>query len=67
MAAFAGPPSYFGDALREGDVIHAINGHRVTTVEMLRHALEGLNRGQPIALQAERSGGLTFLVLEPNY
>ena len=66
VAAFAGSPSYFGDALREGDVIHGINGRRVATVEMLRHELDSVKRGQPIALQAERSGSLTFLVLEAN-
>jgi S1-C subfamily serine protease len=66
VAAFAGSPSYFGDPLRQGDVIHAVNGRRVTSVEMLRHELDSVKRGQPIALQAERNGSLTFLVLEPN-
>jgi serine protease Do len=66
VAAFAGLPSYFGEALREGDVIHAINGRRVTTVETLRHELDDVKRGQPIALQTERNGSLTFLVLEAN-
>jgi serine protease Do len=66
VAAFAGPPPYFGDELREGDVIHAVNGRRITTVEMLRAELEGLKGGEPIVLQAERNGSLTFLVLEGN-
>jgi S1-C subfamily serine protease len=47
-------------------VIHAVNGRRITTVEMLRAELEGLKGGQPIVLQAERNGSLTFLVLEGN-
>jgi len=66
VAAFAGPPPYFGDELREGDVIHAVNGRRITTVEMLRAELDNLKGGQPIVLQAERNGSLTFLVLEGN-
>jgi serine protease Do len=66
VAAFAGTPPYFGDELKEGDVIHAVNGRRVTTVEMLRGELDGLKEGQPIVLQAERNGILVFLVLESN-
>ena len=66
VAAFAGSPSFFGDPLREGDVIHAVNGRHVTSIETLRHELENVKSGQPIALQTERNGGLTFLVLEAN-
>jgi len=66
VAAFAGLPPYFGDELREGDVIHSVNGRPVTTVEMLRAELDGVKGGQPVVLQAERNGSLTFLVLEGN-
>jgi serine protease Do len=66
VAAFSGPSSYFGDQLREGDVIYAVNGRAVATVEMLREELDNAKRGQPIVLQAERNGTLTFLVLEGN-
>jgi serine protease Do len=66
VAAFAGPSSYFGDQLREGDVIHAVNGRRVTSVEMLRDELDSAKRGLPVVLQAERNGTLTFLILESN-
>jgi len=38
----------------------------VATVEMLRRELDSVKRGQPIALQTERSGNLIYLVLEPN-
>jgi serine protease Do len=66
VAAFAGQSSYFGDPLREGDVIHSVNGRRVVSVEMLRDELDNIKRGQPVVLQAERNGTLTFLVLESN-
>jgi serine protease Do len=66
VAASVGATPYFGDELREGDVIHAVNGHRILTVEMLRNELENVKHGQPIVLQVERNGSLTFLVLESN-
>jgi serine protease Do len=66
VAAFAGSPSYFGDQLRQGDVIHSVNGHPISTVEMLRAELDSLKPGQTFVLQAERNGILTFLVLESN-
>jgi serine protease Do len=64
VAAFAGPPPYLGDQLREADIIHAVNGRSVKSVEMLRTELESVKRGQPIVLQVERGGALTLLVLE---
>jgi serine protease Do len=66
VAALTAPPPYFGDQIREGDVIHAVNGHRVTTVEMLRSELDGIQRGQPIVLEAERDGVFSFLALETD-
>jgi serine protease Do len=66
VAAFAGSPSYFGDQLRQGDVIHSVNGRPVSTVEMLRGELDSLKRGETFVLQAERNGSFTFLVLETN-
>ena len=66
VAAFAGPSSYFGDQLKEGDVIHAVNGHRITSIEMLREELDNTKRDLPVILQVERNGTLTFLVLESN-
>jgi S1-C subfamily serine protease len=64
--AFAGSPLYFGDQIRQGDVIHAVNGHNVASVDELRAELDNVKRGQPIVLQAERNGSLNFLVLEGN-
>ncbi len=64
VAALAGPCPYFGEQPREGDVIYAVGRQRVTSVETLRTALDGLSPGQPIVLQAERAGSLRFLVLE---
>ena len=66
VAAFAGQPLYFGDAIHQGDVIHAVNGRDVASIEELRTQLDNIKRGQPMVLQAERNGSLNFLVLEPN-
>jgi len=66
VAAQAGVPSYFGDQPREGDVIHAVNGHRITSVETLRSELDLLKSEEPLVLQVERQSILMFLVLETN-
>ena len=64
VAAFAGPQLYFGDSIHQGDVIHAVNGHSVASVDELRTQLDSVKSGQPIVLQAERNGSLNFLVME---
>jgi len=66
VAAQAGVPSYFGDQPREGDVIHAVNGHRITSVETLRSELDLVKSEEPLVLQVERQSILMFLVLETN-
>ena len=50
--------------LSAGDVIHAVNGTTVTTLEELRTALRGIKSGDPVALQIEREGGFLFLAFE---
>ncbi len=66
VAAQTGAPSYFGDRPREGDVIHAVNGHPITSVETLRSDLDRLKSEEPLVLQVERDGSLMLLVLETN-
>jgi serine protease Do len=66
VAALAGPVPYFGDPLREGDVVHSVNGIPVAIVDELRAELDKIDRGQPIVLQVERDGIFNFVALEPN-
>jgi len=66
VAALSGPSRYFGDQPQQGDVIHTVNGSRVTTVEMLRSTLEQVKTEDPLVLQVERDGRLMFLVLESD-
>ena len=47
--------------LATGDVIHALNGAPVETMEALRSALDHLSPGSPIVLQIERDGKLMFI------
>ncbi len=47
--------------LKPGDLIHALNGSPVTTVEGLRAALGKLAAGDPAVLQVERDGELLFV------
>jgi serine protease Do len=66
VAAHSGISAYFGDQLREGDVIHAVNGRSISSVETLRDELNRLQHADSVVLQVEREAGLMFLVLENN-
>jgi len=64
VAAQAGVSGYYGDQMREGDIIHAVNGRPITTVDSLRAELTKLKPEDSLVLQIEREGALMFLVLE---
>ena len=66
VAAFVGTVPYFGDQLHEGDIIHAVNGRSVATVESFRATLDKIELSQPLVLQVERDGMFNFVVLDPN-
>jgi serine protease Do len=66
VAALGGSPSYFGDQPQAGDVIHAVNGTRVNSIESLEFELRQLKPGKSLVLQLERNGTMLFLALEPN-
>jgi serine protease Do len=53
-----------GIALQPGDVIHAMNGTRVESVEGLRQAVLAVKAGAPVVLQIERQGRLNYLAFE---
>lgn len=44
-----------------GDVIRALNGQPMTTLERLRNALKSLPAGAPVALQIQRDQKLLFV------
>jgi len=50
--------------LASGDIIHAVNGSAVQTVQALRNALDRPKPGASVALQVERDGQLQFIILE---
>jgi serine protease Do len=50
--------------LQPGDIIYAINGTPVTTIDTLRSALKDLRSGSPVVLQIERDSTLRFLYFE---
>ncbi len=50
-------------SLTQGDVIHAVNGSTVDSVESLRQALGTLADAAPVVLQVEHAGMLSFLTL----
>ncbi|HET8734331.1 MAG TPA: PDZ domain-containing protein, partial [Anaeromyxobacteraceae bacterium] len=50
--------------LQPGDVIHGLNRAPVETVDGLRQAIQALHGGDPVVLQVERQGRLTYLAFE---
>jgi serine protease Do len=56
--------AYLGERLLPGDVIYAVSGMPVDSLDSLRLALEGVKSADAIALQVERLGTLHYLVLE---
>jgi serine protease Do len=64
VAARAEGFSGAGVSLAAGDVIHAINGVPVSTLQELRAALDGLKPHSAVVLQVERDALLTFLAFE---
>jgi serine protease Do len=51
-------------SLATGDVIHAINGTPVKTIETLRESLDRLSPGSSVVLQIERDAKLMFVVFK---
>jgi serine protease Do len=65
VAARSANPPYSGSGtLQQGDVIYSVNREPIASIEALRSALDAIKPGDPLILQIERSGRLTFLSLE---
>ena len=61
VLALAGVGLAGQDAIEPGDVVHAVNGKAVDTVEALRSALEAVPDGGPLVLGIERAGMLSYV------
>jgi S1-C subfamily serine protease len=64
VAARTEDPQAADASLATGDVIHAVNGRRITTLPDLRSALETLKPHSPVVLQIERNGSFSFVSFE---
>jgi serine protease Do len=64
VAAKTPTSTLLGEGPQPGDVIHAINGVSIKDLAELKQHLRQIKPGQPIVLQIERSGLLSYLVLE---
>ena len=53
-------------SLATGDIIHAINGAAVTTLEGLRSSLDHPSANTPVVLQIERDGKLMFIAVNTD-
>ena len=61
MSADASPPA---NRFQPGDIIRNVNRTTVHSVEELRRAVAGMQEGDPVAVQVERQGRLTFVAFE---
>jgi S1-C subfamily serine protease len=64
VAARTPSSTLLGEGPQPGDIIHAINGSPVRDLSQLKQELRRIKAGDPIVLQIERSGVLSYLVLE---
>jgi len=64
VAAKTPTAALLGEGPEPGDVIHSVNGQPVADVVELRRKLAQVKPGDPVVLQIERDGQLSYLVLE---
>jgi S1-C subfamily serine protease len=64
VAAHAAAPGIDDVQLAVGDVIHSVNGNPVWQVDELQDDLQDIPAGQPVVLQIERAGQLSFVTFE---
>jgi len=58
-----------GSAVRgmsSGDIVHAVNGIEVVTLDDLQRVMAGVGRGDAVVLQVERDGRLMYLTIDPD-
>ena len=64
VAARTPNSTLLGEGPQPGDIIHAVNGKPIQDLKELKADLRLVKPGSPIVLQVERSGSLTYLVLD---
>jgi serine protease Do len=64
VAARTPTATLLGDGPQAADIIHAVNGTPVKDLAQLKESLKEIKTGDVIVLQVERSGLLSYLVLE---
>jgi S1-C subfamily serine protease len=56
VAGFGGEEN----SLAVGDVVHALNGMTVISLDFLRSTLDAIKPNSPVVLQIEREGGMMY-------
>ncbi len=64
VAARTPASTLLGEGPEPGDVIHAVNTTPITDIAGLRQVLRSVQPGDPIVLQIEHDGELSYLVME---
>jgi S1-C subfamily serine protease len=54
------------NSLTTGDIIHALNGAAINSLESLYSALHHLKSGSYVVLQVERAAGLSYVTFQLN-
>ena len=64
VAAKTPGSTLLGEGPEPGDIIHSVNTSAVKDVDGLKKILRGIQSGDPVVLQIERDGELSYLVME---
>lgn len=64
VAARALDAPFWDDGFLPGDIIHALNGIEIASLAQLRKALSGLKNADPVAVQVERNGRLSYMAFQ---
>jgi S1-C subfamily serine protease len=64
VAALAADTGLLGEGFRPGDILYALNGRPVESLQGLKEQVGALTYGQPAVFQLEREGQLRYLLLE---
>jgi serine protease Do len=64
IAALSADSARVDADFKAGDIIHAVNGKNITTLDGLRAALDAIAPGASCVLQIERDGKLSYLAFE---
>ena len=64
IAARSADAPYWAGQFQPGDVIHSVNGTLITSLSQFRSQIDGFESADPVVLQIERAGKLSYVSFE---